>query len=92
MTTVVTVDVVLAVAETPPPIAVTGPTPAPGLARLLQPHVRTAETGVGMKAVGRQANLNPTRIHVIGAESCLTMTGGDDIMLWQASPCAIYLV
>ena len=90
--TSVTVDVALAVAGTPPPIAMTGPTPDPDLVRLLQPRVIAAVTGAGI-AVGLQASLTPTWMPETGAGSCLIHPiGGDDIMLWHASPCADYLV
>ena len=90
--TAVIVDVDLAVVGTPPPIAVTGPTPAPDLARLVQHHVMATETEVGT-TVGLQASLTPTRMSETGAGSCLIhQIGGDDTMLWHASPCADYLV
>ena len=86
------VDVNHAVVDTPPPIAMIGPTPVPDLGRLLQPHVIAAETGAGM-TVGHLANLTPTRIPEVGVGSCLTpTTGRDDIMPWHASPLADYLV
>ena len=88
----VTVDVVHAAVDTPPPIAMIGPTPVPDLGRLLQPRVIAAETGAGM-TVGHLANLTPIRIPEVGVGSCLTpITGRDDIMLWHALPFADYLV
>ena len=92
VTTAVTINIAPAVAGTPSPMAMTGPTPVPDLARLLQPRVIAAETGAG-KTVGLQASLIPTRMPETGTGSSLILTkGGDDIVLWHASPCADYLV
>ena len=82
----VTVDVVHAAVNTPPPIAMIGPTPVPDLGRLLQPRVIAAETGAGM-TVGHLANLTPIRNPEVGVGSCLILIKGrDDIMFWHASP------